>query len=179
MNNDFSEVKIGDRLWSSTFGWIVVNAVSDSSIAVQTCEGTTYYYDFMGRIYSEKRYPQSLFFEEMQLIPKPEEAKTFDPNKPYRCRDGKDCKIVHTAKNGKFIVVALENDAVYCCHKNGRYLESKDHEADLVNIPEKIEGWINIYPEFIHNTKEDADEKANDFNRIACKFISFKEGDGL
>lgn len=115
------------------------------------------------------------------IVIKVEEPKTFDPDKPYQRRDGKAAKIVHKTKEGKFVLVIPENDLVYYCKENGRYLTSSEHDADLVNIPEKIEGWLNIYEEvYVHETKEAADRNTSDSsNRIACIKVSFIKGEGL
>jgi hypothetical protein len=59
--------------------------------------------------------------------------------------------------------------------------------ADTVSIqfrvkPDRICGWINVYPagatSDIHDTKEHADMGA-DLYRIACIPVEFNEGDGL
>lgn len=189
MNNDFSNVKVGDRLWSSIFGWGQVYQFIDSDkryIVIKSTLGAMYTFNLLNGTYcglvDDGKYPQSLFFEEMQLVPKPEEAKTFDPNKPYQRRDGKACKIVYTTKEGEFVVIEPKSDAVYFCYANGSYVKNQPNDEDLVNIPEKIEGWVNVYPDMVHETKEVADNhnyKRGTPIRVACIQVSFPKGEGI
>lgn len=74
------------------------------------------------------------------------ETKPFDPTKPYRTRDGREAKIVHTFKNGHLLVI-VDNKEWHHLH-DGRLLwcSTKDNILDLVNIPEKkrIEFWVLV-----------------------------------
>ena len=102
----------------------------------------------------------------------------FDPNKPYTRRDGKYAKIIYTKADGSFVVVNSD-EHIYTVFSDGRYDWGKDNNADLVNVPKKIEGWLNLYPHSsLSDSKESADRNAAN-GRIACKFISFEEGEGL
>lgn len=116
----------------------------------------------------------------VKRIVQSEVAKTFDPNKPYQRRDGKACEIVHTFPNGRHVVV-YENSH-YEVSKGGHYDNGNlDMASDLINIPEKIEGWVNVYDNFImnyHISKENADKYASD-DLIACIYVSFERGEGL
>lgn len=121
------------------------------------------------------------------------EQQIFDPNKPYQLRDGRPARIVHTFRKGHHFVVLDDTDGWIVVFADGRYntTGSDDSEYDLVNIPEKIEGWFNIYKAAhlyytgnLHDTKENAEIMCNGNERdkrdvIARKFISFKEGEGL
>ena len=61
--------------------------------------------------------------------------------------------------------------------------------TDLINVPERIEGWVHLYKDgsvsMIHSTKEKADQERRIeinygfVNHVACKFISFTAGEGL
>lgn len=59
-------------------------------------------------------------------------------------------------------------------------------DFDLINPPEEIEGWVNIYNEDkrfyafeLHNNREIARGADFDNKAIACIKIKFKEGDDL
>lgn len=185
MNNDFSKVKINDSLWSPTFGWMTVTEVNTVAIALITTNNEYSFYNKKGSSYNYPDSPQSLFFEEMELRPftKPE-VKTFDPNKPYCRRDGKPARIVCKDKKGSYPYVVLTShydtgdEYSYYTDSKGVAIPAFSSSYDLINIPEKIEGWVNVYPEIIYNSKYLADSSAFK-HRIACGFISFKEGEGL
>ena len=60
----------------------------------------------------------------------------------------------------------------------------EDNSMDLINPPEEIEGWANIYPNrqlyggLLHTSREEADRAAFDA-RIACIKIKYTKGEGL
>jgi hypothetical protein len=110
--------------------------------------------------------------------------KPFDPTKPYRTRDGREAKIVHTFKDGHLLVI-VDNKECHHTH-DGRLLwcSTKDNILDLVNIPEKktIEFWvftrsgqavaINSTGEFREFVKQEGDSVLH-FTR------EYEEGEGL
>lgn len=124
------------------------------------------------------------FFEEKNM-------KEFNPNKPYYRRDEKPAKIVHKFKDGRFLVVWEKEDGVetyYNIHHNGfYYTPGRPEHFDLINIPEKIEGWVIFYKDgtvskrLSEETKNEYILPANKhkFNQIACIKVSFTEGEGL
>lgn len=67
--------------------------------------------------------------------------KQFDPSKPYRLRDGRPAKIVHTFRKGHHFVVLDDTDGWVIVFADGRYGrgEGKDSEYDLINIPETLD----------------------------------------
>lgn len=119
--------------------------------------------------------------------------KPFDPTKPYCRRDGKPARVLYTLNMGDYPVIVLSQyddgqEWIYQVMLTGCVVVSPGN-YDLVNIPEKIEGWINIYKykchvpiEYtsgdIYTTREAADLGAS-FDRIACIKVSFTEGEGL
>lgn len=78
-----------------------------------------------------------------------------DLNKPVQTRDGRPVRIL--CENGHFHgkqspVVGLVRckdgfDAIATWGKDGRRFDSIDspHDSDLVNVPTKREGWVNVY----------------------------------
>lgn len=113
------------------------------------------------------------------------ETKPFDPTKPYRTRDGREAKIVHTFKNGHLLVI-VDNKEWHHLH-DGRLLwcSTKDNILDLVNIPVKrtIEFWVNVYPDRLgktHKMQSVANDNATE-GRTECLRIvrEYVEGEGL
>jgi len=64
---------------------------------------------------------------------------SFDPSKPYRCRNGMPAKIVHVFTDGEMLAVknpGEPDDSYFHVIENGcRYEDDKD-PFDLINIPE-------------------------------------------
>ena len=72
-----------------------------------------------------------------------------------------------------------EHDFYQLWYSNGiAYQGTSGNSNDLINVPERIEGWVNIYPTKIDDTKEKADQSAGG-SRIACIHVSFTVGEGL
>lgn len=131
----------------------------------------------------------------------------FDPTKPCRTRNGGPARIVCTDRKqsgypilaciGRFDETIVSYTAEGTC---GLYQSSSgEHENmkgvfDLVNIPEKHKGWINITPTDLGEqpagmiylrhgnlwpTKEEAVRNRGNGPNLACLEIEFEEGEGL
>lgn len=73
-------------------------------------------------------------------------------------------------------------DVIYKIYKNGRQSKELESQYDLINIPEKITGWVNMYDDYVitmHKSKELADKYTHKSSRIACIKVEFEEGEGL
>lgn len=114
-------------------------------------------------------------------------TKKFDPTKPYCRRDGKPARIVHTFRTGNHMVILDNLDDWIIVNSDGEYEDSGYNDNDLINIPEKHEGWLNVYKpsllesfstSHIYSNKKQADCGAI-CGRIACIKVSFTEGEGL
>lgn len=113
--------------------------------------------------------------------------KPFDPTKPYRRRDGKPAKIVYTFKSGGYIVVEDSLELFYSVYESGRVYKYDSEpltDKDLINIPEKIEGWCNIYRGgagielgTVYATKGDAKSMAAPHVVVASRYPSLKGRD--
>ena len=110
----------------------------------------------------------------------------FDPKKPAQTKSEKlDVKFLGEIDNTLY---PLAFEVVYgdhtsylmkCTTRGTVYLDGTPHVNDLVNVTQRIKGWINFYTHSsIYDSHDDADKNAVD-GRIACKFISFEEGEGL
>ena len=130
--------------------------------------------------------------------------KELDPTKPVQLRDGRQVRNVcwdFRRIDGSICIsgiIACEKYdlSMTWCANGKRYPNSQfDEVDDLINVPERIEGWANVYPDsesacmmsngesYIslrgwHKSKEEADRHALR-NRIACHYISITVGEGL
>ena len=123
--------------------------------------------------------------------------KELDKDRPVQLRDGRQVRNIcwdYQLSRGLIGVSAI------CRSKDGSrdywqewtmdgYLYppcDKSSRDNLINIPEKIVGWMNVYDEDnwqyirpnIHPTKAEADRYASR-TRIACIWVSFSVGEGL
>lgn len=112
---------------------------------------------------------------------------TFDINKPFKTRDGRNVHLYSKNANGPFPIhgVVDGNYAPYGWRKDGTFTWHQNHPLDLVNMPErrKVKVWINVYPPGLyacHGLREEADNKAA-ADRIACieREIEYTVGEGL
>ena len=81
--------------------------------------------------------------------------------KPVCTRDGRKARLICFDKKGAYPIVALVND-----YNEEEYIKNYDEfgkkfiggetSDDLMMLPEKKEGWINVYKERCYETKEEA-----------------------
>ena len=108
--------------------------------------------------------------EESKPTLKPFDLEAAKAGKPVCTRDGRKARIICFDRKGynMFPIVALimngdrESD-IYTYRPNGTWDNSgNESEKDLMMLPEKKEGWINVYKERIYSTKEEAIEATYD-----------------
>lgn len=104
--------------------------------------------------------------EEKKLNLKPFDFEAAKAGKPVCTRDGRKARIIcfDTINKGNYPIIALLEDkgceAIFYYNKDGKCIVGT--ERDLMMLPEKKEGWINIYKDFedtvccAYLTKEDA-----------------------
>ena len=119
--------------------------------------------------------------------------------KKYQTRTGLPVEILTTTAKGLYYgpVVGLVQgfdgpctwsaDGIKNIH--AMYPSRVDRDLDLLEIPEVIEGWVNLYPACaptilarcweVHPTRQAADRLADTNSRIACIPIKFHKGEGL
>ena len=114
-------------------------------------------------------------------------TRVFDPSKPVMTRDGRPARIICTDANfPDHSVVALikskysDIDSLQVYDQNGKYCPDKTLDYDLVNIPTKRTGWINIYKDNwfrgVFETKEEANKNSiNRENYITTIQIEWEE----
>ena len=119
--------------------------------------------------------------------------KEFDINlakqgKPVCTRDGRKARIVCFDAKGKRTIVALisnsDSEEVRSYYNDGIYSKCDDTNFDLMMLPEKKEGWVNVYYDndasshrgcrFIYDTKERAVKEAGSAYITTVK-ISWEE----
>ena len=99
---------------------------------------------------------------------KPFDLQQAKDGKPVCTRDGRKVRIISFDReflyNGQnYCIVALiseapHNEVVYSYTKDGLYNPGKIHERDLMMLPEKRSGWINIYAlNTFYSSKEEAE----------------------
>ena len=91
-----------------------------------------------------------------------EEAKA---GKPVCTRDGRKARIICFDAKGKQPIIALferekaDEIIIQTYNDDGSYYGlGKEDNRDLMMLPEKKEGWINVYKSQIHNTLKSAEE---------------------
>ena len=92
--------------------------------------------------------------------------KSFDleaarSGKPVCTRDGRRARIICFDKEGEQSIVALikndEDEGVYTFFSNGHSIsKTNEFASDLMMLPEKKEGWANVYKDLVYDTKDEA-----------------------
>jgi hypothetical protein len=103
-------------------------------------------------------------------------------DKKYRTRDGREPKGL-TPLNDEEWGFWLNNSS-FIVQSNGKIFDKLNSFADLIEVKEKHEGWVNVYIgggeifSALHPTRKEADE-CSDGDRIACIKIEYEEGEGI
>lgn len=112
--------------------------------------------------------------EEKKLNLKPFDIQKAREGKPVCTRDGRKARIIcfdrkfYHDDGYNYPIVAMVNDndndneLVHAYTQDGLLIGNKESELDLMMLPEKKEGWVNVYKERIYSTKEEAIEATYD-----------------
>ena len=108
--------------------------------------------------------------EENKLNLKPFDIQKAREGKPVCTRDGRKARIICFDRRGdKFPIVALldgcneeHSEVAETFTNEGLYEIGEKSSNDLMMLPEKKEGWVNVYKERIYSTKEEAIEATYD-----------------
>ena len=109
------------------------------------------------------------FFDEKRSKSKlkPFDLKAAKAGKPVCTRDGRKARIIcfdAKRKDERNIIAVVPSkdfpgfEDVIAYTNNGNYYEEHENDGDLMMLPEKKEGWVNVYKNQIHNTPESAEE---------------------
>jgi hypothetical protein len=74
----------------------------------------------------------------------------FDPTKPVATRDGRPARIVCSDRKGGAPIIALVTnpdgtEGAFFFHPNGQSILFRNSPHDLVNIPERVSLFYNVY----------------------------------
>jgi hypothetical protein len=85
--------------------------------------------------------------DENQTKPTMNTNKTFDPTKPCQTRGGDPVKILTTDAYGNYPIYYQNEKTkmVFPTFANGLTWNGGICPNDLINIPQKLVGWVNIY----------------------------------
>ena len=91
---------------------------------------------------------------------KPFSLELAKQGKPVCTRDGRKARIICFDRNGRMPIVALITNAgredTYYYFNDGKGNNNDEGDYDLMMLPEKKEGWVNVYKERVYDTKEEA-----------------------
>ena len=107
--------------------------------------------------------------EEKKLNLKPFDIQKAREGKPVCTRDGHKARIIcFDLKNDEYpIVAAVGNDSsetLFSYTTNGEIADGIESNKDIMMLPEKKEGWVNLYKSSAHSTKEEAMKYRNKCN---------------
>ena len=98
--------------------------------------------------------------EENKLNLKPFDIQKAREGKPVCTRDGRKARIICFDRDWDMHIVALVSDhfgeSVHYYLSNGKVDFDKHNDEDLMMLPEKKEGWVNVYKERCYESKEEA-----------------------
>lgn len=98
---------------------------------------------------------------EKKLNLKPFSLELAKAGKPVCTRDGRKARIICFDAKGEKPIIALiangnsEDVNYYYITGKVRFLDKEDGN-DLMMLPEKKEGWVNVYKDSVYDTKNEA-----------------------
>ncbi len=111
-----------------------------------------------------------------------------DFSKPVQTRDGRKVRILCVDRKSSQSIVGLITSPVdgaeelHSWHEDGRRVHgagwSGSNEADLINVPERLERWVNVYLSetgCFYGTYGEARKEA-DADRLGVIRITFEDG---
>ncbi len=121
--------------------------------------------------------------EEKKLNLKPFDLEAAKAGKPVCTRDGRKARIICFDRNWDMNIVALVSnplgESVHYYLSNGKVDFYRQNDEDLMMLPEKKEGWVNVYRSQIYDTFERATEAykrtCNNDNYLQTIKISWEE----
>ena len=146
------------------------------------------------REYSEEEFKNNPRFQHhkpIEQVINMKKVKPFDlqkakAGKPVCTRDGSNARIICFDRNDNTPIVALIErvngiEILQCFYNDGKCFHDSTSDNDLMMLPEKKEGWVNVYKTSINyecgkvfSTEQEAKNKANN-NHIATIRIKWEE----
>ena len=116
---------------------------------------------------------------------KPFDLKDAKAGEPVCTRDGRKARIICFDRKDNTPIVALIEcvngaEILQCYHNNGRCYHYETSDYDLMMLPEKKEGWVNVYRDGLlgaraYNTKKEALDNASPCDYIDTVKIEWDE----
>ena len=110
---------------------------------------------------------------------KPFDLEAAKQGKPVCTRDGRKARIICFDRDWDMHIVALIADptgeTVHYYLSNGKVDSDKQNDEDLMMLPEKKEGWANVYKKSIYKTKEDAFYRRDKENYLMTIKVEWEE----
>ena len=105
--------------------------------------------------------------EEKKLNLKPFDLEAAKAGKPVRTRDGRKARIICFDRESVASIVALIMDnngreEIHSYYEDGKSARTQEYRYDLMMLPEKRKGWINVHQYDVYKTKEEAEAKVSD-----------------
>ena len=103
--------------------------------------------------------------EEKKLNLKPFDLQKAKAGKPVCTRDGRKARIIcfdAKRKDEKSIIALVPSkdflgfEDLIAYTNNGNYHGGHENDGDLMMLPEKKEGWVNVYKDSVYDTKDEA-----------------------
>ena len=145
----FQRYKIFNKLYSHNTKYIICDFNEDGIVSIEL-----------------KQTKEDM--EENKLNLKPFDIQKAKAGEPVCTRDGRKARIICFDRDWDMHIVALVTDplgeSVHCYLSNGKVDSDKQNDEDLMMLPEKKEGWMNIYSNgynhkvgaLIYNSKKEA-----------------------
>ena len=92
---------------------------------------------------------------------KPFDLQAAKAGKPVCTRDGKKARIVCFDRKVSAPIIALiervdDIEILQCVYSDGKCRHDMASNNDLMMLPEKKEGWVNVYKDLVYDTKDKA-----------------------
>lgn len=105
--------------------------------------------------------------EEKKLNVKPFDLEAAKAGKPVCTRDGRKARIICFDRESVASIVALimdnnDREEIHSYYEDGKSARTQEYRYDLMMLPEKRKGWINIHQYDVYKTKEEAEAKVFD-----------------
>ena len=105
--------------------------------------------------------------EEKKLNLKPFDLEAAKAGKPVCTRDGRKARIICFDRESVASIVALimdnnDREEIHSYYEDGKSARTQEYRYDLMMLPEKRKGWINIHQSDVYKTKEEAESKVFD-----------------
>ena len=117
--------------------------------------------------------------EENKLNLKPFDIQKAKEGKPVCTRDGRKARIICFDTKGDVcpIIALVEENGIESAYHYDKYGRNayKKSGLDLMMLPEKKEGWVNVYKDYVYGTKDEALIGRSDIGYIDTVKICWEE----